>query len=93
LSFSVCSSITYSDRRRDMPELTIVESCRVAITSSSAFTRLKRARRSPALAGTCSSMSTTIRPLERSCAATACLSPASISPFEGAPERSSALNA
>ena len=76
-----------------MPELTIVESWRVAMTSSSALTRRKRARMSPALAGVCSSMSTTIRPFERSCAATACLSPASISPLVEAPARSSALNA
>src|SRR5688572_17472212 len=48
---------------------------------------------SPALAGFCSSMSRTIRPFERSCAATACLSPPSISPFVGAPARSIALNA
>src|SRR4029079_1613283 len=76
-----------------MPEFTIVASWRVAMTSSSALTRLKRAMMSPALAGTSSSMSTTIRPFERSCAATACLSPASISPLLGIPERSSALNA
>ena len=76
-----------------MPEFTIVESCRVAMTRSSALTFLKRASRSPALFGTSSSMSTTMRPFERSCAATACLSPASISPFVEAPERSSALNA
>ncbi len=76
-----------------MPEFTIVESWRVAMTSSSALTFLKRARMSPALAEVCSSMSTTIRPFERSCAATACLSPASISPLLGTPERSSALNA
>ena len=76
-----------------MPEFTIVESWRVAMTSSSALMRWKRARRSPAFAGACSSMSTTIRPFERSCAATACLSPASISPFVEEPERSSALNA
>src|SRR6187397_2061304 len=74
-----------------MPEFTIVASWRVAMTSSSAETRLKRARMSPALAGISSSMSTTIRPFERSCAATACLSPASISPLVGTPARSSAL--
>src|SRR5687768_12096735 len=76
-----------------MPESTIVESWRVAMTSSSALMRLKRARMSPALAAACSSMSTTIRPFERSCDATACLSFASISPFVGEPPRSSALNA
>src|SRR3954454_14114288 len=76
-----------------MPELTIVDSWRVAMTSSSALIFLKRERMSPALAGVCPSMSTTIRPFERSCAATACLSPASISPLEGMPARSSALNA
>src|SRR3954469_17194381 len=76
-----------------MPEFTIVASCRVAMTRSSAFTFFQRASRSPALFGTSSSMSTTIRPFERSCAATACLSPASISPLEGMPARSSALNA
>src|SRR6188508_2424796 len=75
-----------------MPEFTIVASWRVAMTSSSALTRLKRAMMSPALAGTSSSMSTTIRPFERSCAATACLSPASISPLVEIPARSSALN-
>ena len=48
---------------------------------------------SPALAGLRSSMSTTIRPLERSCAATACLSPASISPLVAEPLKSRALNA
>src|SRR4029078_13636667 len=76
-----------------MPEFTIVASWRVAMTSSSALTRLKRAMMSPALAGTSSSMSTTIRPFERSCGATACLSTASISPLLALPERSSALNA
>src|SRR5215211_3753978 len=76
-----------------MPELTIVESWRVPITRSSGLTRRKRSRRSPALAGTCSSMSTTIRPLPRSWCATVCLSSASISPLVEAPARSSALNA
>jgi hypothetical protein len=76
-----------------MPDCTIVESWRDAITRSSAFTRLKRARMSPALASACSSMSTTISPRERSWEATACWSPASISPLVVEPERSSALNA
>src|SRR5215212_4795834 len=76
-----------------MPELTIVESWRVPITRSSGLTRRKRSRRSPALAGVCSSISTTIRPLPRSWCATVCLSSASISPLVEAPERSSALNA
>ncbi len=76
-----------------MPDETIVESCRVAIVRSSALTFLKRARMSPALACFCSSMSVTIRPFARSCAATACLFSASISPFAPTPAISRALNA
>ena len=93
LSFSVCSSITYSDRSSDMPDWTIVDSWRVAMTRSSGLIFWKRARMSPALAGDRSSMSTTISPRVRSCDATDCLSFASISPLLGAPARSSALNA
>ena len=55
-----------------MPDETIVESCRVAIVSSCALTFLKRASMSPTSAALFfSSMSRTIRPFERSCAATA----------------------
>src|SRR6185437_15393313 len=61
--------------------------------SSWAFTRLKRAKRSPTSVGFCSSMSRTIRPLERSCEATDCLSSASISPRVAVPVRSRALKA
>src|ERR671914_1242364 len=75
------------------PACTIVASWRDAMTRSSALTFLKRARRSPAPAAAFSSMSTTIRPFERSCDATVCLSDASISPLVGEPARSSALNA
>src|SRR5918999_1881144 len=76
-----------------MPDCTFVASWREAMTRSSALTFLKRARRSPALAAACSSMSTTMSPFERSCEATVCLSAASISPLVGEPERSRALNA
>ena len=76
-----------------MPDCTMVASWRDAITRSSGLTRRKRARMSPAPASACSSMSTTISPRLRSCEATACLSPASISPFVADPARSSALNA
>src|ERR671935_408806 len=93
LSFSHWSSSTYSARRSDMPEEIIVESWRVATVSSCALTFLKRPRRSPTSVGFCSSMSRTIRPLARSCAATDCLSSASTSPRVAAPVRSSALNA
>src|SRR5919204_3994625 len=93
LSFSAWSSSTYRARRSDMPDEIIVESCRVATVSSWALTFLKRPRMSPTSVGFCSSMSRTIRPLERSCAATDCLSSASISPRVEAPVRSSALNA
>src|SRR5947207_10270727 len=93
LSFSAWSSSTYSARRSDMPDEIIVESCRVATVSSCALTFLKRPRRSPTSVGFCSSMSRTIRPLERSCAATDCLSSASTSPRVAAPVRSRALNA
>ena len=77
-----------------MPDETMVESCRVAMVSSCAFTFLKRASMSPTSAALFfSSMSRTIRPFERSCAATACLSSASSSPRVDVPERSSALKA
>src|SRR3954447_15158500 len=93
LSFSAWSSSTYSARRSDMPDEIIVESWRVATVSSCALTFLKRPRRSPTSVGFCSSMSRTIRPLPRSCAATDCLSSASTSPRVAAPVRASALNA
>src|SRR5919204_3602193 len=93
LSFSAWSSSTYRARRSDMPDEIIVESCRVATVSSWALTFLKRPRMSPTSVGFCSSMSRTIRPLERSCAATDCLSSASTSPRVAAPVRSSALKA
>src|SRR5436190_19082311 len=76
-----------------MPDEIIVESWRVATVSSCAFTRLKRANRSPTSVGVCSSMSRTIRPFARSCDATVCLSSASISPRVEVPVRSRALNA
>src|SRR4051794_37238765 len=76
-----------------MPDEIIVESWRVATVSSWALTFLKRPRRSPTSVGFCSSMSRTIRPLARSCAATDCLSSASTSPRVAAPERSRALKA
>src|SRR3954466_3793960 len=76
-----------------MPDEIIVESWRVATVSSCGLTFLKRPSRSPTSVGFCSSMSTTIRPLARSCAATDCLSLASTSPRVGAPARSKALNA
>ena len=91
LSLSVCSSITYSARSSDMPDEIIVESWRVAIVRSPDLIRRKLARMSVALLGMSSSMSTTIRPLERSWEATACLSLPSISPRVGTPARSSAL--
>src|SRR3954449_5789288 len=93
LSFSAWSSSTYSARRSDMPDEIIVESCRVATVSSCALTFLKRPRRSPTSVGFCSSMSRTISPLARSCAATDCLSSASTSPRVAVPVRSRALNA
>ncbi len=74
-----------------MPDEIIVESWRVAIVRSADLMRRKLARMSVALLGTSSSMSTTIRPLDRSCDATACLSLPSISPRVGTPARSSAL--
>jgi hypothetical protein len=73
-----------------MPDETIVENCRVATVSSSALTFLKRSKMSPPPTF-CSSMSTTIRPRERSCEATATLSSASISPCTVLPVGSSAL--
>ena len=76
-----------------MPDETIVANWRVAMTSSSSETFRKRERMSPAFAGMFSSMSRTIRPLPRSCEATACLSSASISPLVGAPAMSRALKA
>jgi hypothetical protein len=77
-----------------MPDETIVESWRVATVSSCAFTFLKRPSISPTSAALFfSSMSRTIRPFERSCVATACLSSASSSPRVELPARSSALNA
>src|SRR3954470_15908791 len=74
-----------------MPDEIIVESCRLATVSCAALTRLKRAKTS--CFSCCSSMSTTIRPLARSCEATACLVSASISPLVVTPERSRALKA
>src|SRR3954451_11821627 len=92
LSFSACSSSTYSARRSDMPDEIIVDSWRVATVSSCAFTRLKRAMMSPtSLEPFFSTMSTTIRPLARSCEATCCLFSASTSPRVDTPDRSSAL--
>ena len=73
-----------------MPDETIVENWRVATVSSSGLTFLKRAKMSPWPAP-CSSMSTTIRPRERSWEATATLSSASISPWMVVPVGSSAL--
>src|SRR5215207_147831 len=93
LSFSTCSSSTYSARRSDMPDEIIVDSCRVATVSSWALTRLNRARMSPTSPELFfSTMSTTIRPLARSCEATCCLFSASTSPRVETPDRSSALN-
>src|SRR5262245_33194111 len=76
-----------------MPDEIIVASWRVATVSSCGLTFLKRPRRSPTSVGFCSSMSRTIRPLARSCAATEALSSASTSPRVEAPVRSRALNA
>src|SRR3954468_16424681 len=90
--FSCCSSSTYRARSIDMPDDTIVENCRVAIVSSSALTFLKRSKMSPP-PPPCSSMSTTIRPRERSWDATATLSSASISPWMVVPVGSRALYA
>src|SRR3954467_15705826 len=75
-----------------MPDETIVENCRVATVSSDGLTFLNRANRSPP-PPPCSSMSTTIRPRERSWDATATLSSASISPWMVVPVGSSALYA
>src|SRR3954452_22354880 len=75
-----------------MPDETIVENWRVMIVSSSALTFLKRSKMSPPPLF-CSSMSTTIRPRERSCDATATLSSASISPWTVLPVGSRALYA
>src|SRR5829696_2968370 len=75
-----------------MPDEIIVESWRVATVSSCALTRLKRAMMSPtSLEPFFSTMSTTIRPLARSCCATCCLFSASTSPRVDTPNRSSAL--
>src|SRR5919201_4716276 len=76
-----------------MPDEIIVESWRVATVISCGLTFLKRPRMSPTSVGFCSSMSRTISPFARSCAATDCLSSASTSPRVAAPVRSSALNA
>src|SRR4051794_34996748 len=75
-----------------MPDEIIVDSWRVATVSSCDLTRLKRAMMSPTSPDPFfSSMSTTMRPLARSCEATCCLFSASTSPRVDTPDRSSAL--
>ena len=86
LSFSTCSSSTYSARSSDMPDEIIVESWRVATVSSCALTRLKRLKKSPTSAVLfCSSMSRTIRPLRAQLRGDRCLFSASTSPRVGRP--------
>ena len=64
----------------DMPEVTIVASCREATARSLAFTR-ENSSRLISLERYLVAMSTTTRPRSLSCSATACLDSASTSPL------------
>ncbi len=73
-----------------MPELTIVESCRVMTVRSAGLIRLKRSRLI-SLEACLSAISRTIMPRDFSWSATACLESASTSPVALAPLKSIAF--